>query len=99
MSMYIFFKPTDKIFQRFDNYEIWPCVLLDPTDPDGGCDRCDADDPDIAFWSVYGHLQSQGDGPFQKGGLECISDHETYEEAKEFMETLPKMLLTPLMPF
>jgi hypothetical protein len=93
MSYYVFFEPSDEIFQifqRFDNYERWPCVLLDPTDPTG-FDRCDADDPNIAFWSVYGH--------FQTGGLECISDHEIYEEAKEFMETLPPMPRTPITPF
>jgi len=91
MSKYIFFESTDEIFQKFDNYEIWPYVLLNPTDPNGGTDRCDADDPDIAFWSVYGH--------FRTGGLECISDHETYDEAKVFMETLPKMPLIPIKPF
>jgi len=90
VSKYIFFESTDEIFQRFNNYEIWPYVLLNPTDPTR-YDRCDADDPDIAFWSVYGH--------FQTGGLECISDHETYDEAKEFMETLPTMPFKPLTPF
>jgi hypothetical protein len=92
--MYIFFKSTDKIFVRFDNYEIWPCVLLNPTDPNSYeryDDVDDVDDPSIAFWSVYGHLQT--------GGLECISDHETFDEAKEFMETLPKMYRVPLTPF
>jgi hypothetical protein len=33
MSKYVFFEATDEIFQGFDNYEIWPCVLLNPTDP------------------------------------------------------------------
>lgn len=90
MSKYIFFESTHEIFQNFDNYEIWPCILLNPTDPTS-FDRCDFDDPDIAFWSVYGHLKT--------GGLECISDHETFEEAEEFMETLPRMPLTPITPF
>lgn len=90
MSAYIFIKPTDKLFQKFDNYEIGACVLLHSHDPIQ-FDRCDADDPDIAFWSVFGHLKTSG--------LECISDHETFEEAKEFMETLPPMPLTPITPF
>ena len=90
MSAYIFIKPTNEIFQKFDNYEMGACALLNPTDPTQ-FDRCDADDPDIAFWSVYGHLKT--------GGLECISDHETFEEAKEFMETLPPMWRTPIMSF
>jgi hypothetical protein len=92
--MYIFFESTDEIFCEFDNYEIWPCVLLDLTNPNG-CevyvDFNGMDDPDIAFWSVYGH--------FKIGGLECLSDHETYEEAKEYMETLPSMSRTPITPF
>ena len=90
MSTYIFIKPTDEIFQKFDNYEIGACVLLNPGDITL-FDRCDADNPDIAFWSVFGHLKA--------GGLECISDHKTFEEAREFMETLPLMPLTPITPF
>jgi hypothetical protein len=90
VSKYIFFGSTHEIFQRFDNYEIWPCILVNPTDPTI-FDRCEADDPNIAFWSVFGHLT--------EGGLECISDHETYEEAIEHMETLPPMRLTSITPF
>lgn len=90
MSHYIFIQPTDEIFQEFDNYEIWPCTLLNPSNPTS-CNRCDADNPDIAFWSVYGH--------FKTGGLDCISDHETFEEAEEFMKTLPLMPRTPITPF
>lgn len=93
MSAYIFIKPTDEIFQQFDNYEIWSYILLNPTDPTSFelYDVDDPDDPDIAFWSVFGHLKT--------GGLECISDHETFDEAKEFMESLPPMPRTPLTPF
>ena len=90
MSHYVFIKTTDEIFHEFDNYEIGPCVLLDPTDPTR-FDRCEADDPDIGFWSVYGHLRT--------GGIDCISDHETYDEAKEFMETLPPRSRIPITPF
>ena len=93
MSAYIFIQPTDGIFQQFDNYEIWSYILLNPTDPTSFelYDVDDPDDPDIAFWSVFGHLKT--------GGLECISDHETFDEAKEFMESLPPMPRTPLTPF
>jgi hypothetical protein len=91
MFKHIFFESTSKIFRKFDNYEIWPCILVNQSDPNEGYDRCDADNPDIEFWSVYGH--------FQKGGLECVSDHKTFVEAKKFMKTLPKMPLTPLTPF
>jgi hypothetical protein len=92
--MYIFFKSTDDIFREFDNYEIWPCILLSSTDPcnyEIYANVNGVDDPNTAFWSVYGHLQA--------GGLECISDHETYDEAIEFMKTLPSMPLTPITPF
>jgi hypothetical protein len=90
MSAYIFIKPTDEIFQNFDNYEIGACTLLNRSDPTR-FDRCNDDYPDIAFWSVFGHLKT--------GGLECISDHETYEEAIEFIETLPPMPRIPIIPF
>ena len=89
MSAYIFIKQTDEIFKSFDNYEIGACVLLNPCDPTR-FDRCNDDNPDIAFWSVFGHLKT--------GGLECISDHETYEEAMEFMQTLPPIPRTPITP-
>jgi hypothetical protein len=90
MSRFMFIEITDAVFREFDNYEIWPCVLLCPYDPTR-FDRCEPDDPNIAFWSVYGHLRT--------GGLECISDHETFEEAYEFMQTLPLMRRTPITPF
>ena len=90
MSAYIFIKPTDAIFQDFNNYEVGACVLLNSGDPTQ-FDRCDGNHPDITFWSVFGHLRT--------GGLECISDHETYEEALEFMETLQLMRRSPIMAF
>ena len=91
MSRYTYFEATDEIFQKFDNYEIMPCVLLGQDDSGNDYESCNTDDPDIAIWCVYGH--------FQTGGLECISDHQIYDEAKRFMETLPQMPLTPLTPF
>lgn len=90
MSHYIFIKTTDVIFRKFDNYEIWPCALLNSSDSTR-FDRCEAADPDIAFWSVYGHLRT--------GGLECISDHETFEEAWDYMKTLPLMPRISITPF
>ena len=89
MSCYVYFKATDEIFQLFDNYEIWASKLLNPTDPTT-LDRCEDDDPDVACWSVFGHLR--------EGGVEYISDHETLEEAIEFMETLLQMPRKPLVP-
>ena len=88
MSHYVYFETTDVIFQSFDNCEIWPSTLLVPTDPTK-LERCDVDDPDIACWSVFGHLLT--------GGVECISDHQTLEEAIVHMESLPKMPRKPLI--
>lgn len=90
MSHYVFIKTTDILFRKFDNYEIWPCTLLNRSDPTL-FDRCEVNDPDIAFWSVYGHLRT--------GGLECISDHETFEEAWDYMKTLPLMPRISITPF
>jgi hypothetical protein len=91
MAKYIYFESADEIFRKFDNYEIWPCVLVGQTNFGNDYESCNTDDPDIAIWCVYGHLQSSG--------IECISDHESYDDAKEYMKTLPTMPLSPLTPF
>jgi hypothetical protein len=82
MVKLIYFKSTDEIFRKFENYEIWPCAIVGK-DNSGSFiyETCNFDDPDIAIWCVYGH--------FHIGGLECISDHNTLEEAEEFERTLP----------
>ena len=71
-------------YGKYDTYEIHPCVLLDDNangtpvrndDPTGvSYEQCEEDDPNIAIWSVYGHIPGQG--------LESISDHPTKEEAQ-----------------
>ena len=83
MSQVVYFDSSDEIFHKFENYEIWPCAIV-RKDNSGDLiyETCDFDDSDIAIWCVYGH--------FYIGGLECISDHETYDEAIEFMETFPR---------
>jgi hypothetical protein len=92
MTKIVYFESTNEIFQKFDNYEIWPCALVGQTNSGNLIyETCDVNDLDIAIWCVYGHLRT--------GGLECISDHEIYGEAKDFMKTLPTMSLTPLTPF
>ncbi len=68
-----------------------PCVLLSQDDSGNTYESCNAEDQDIAIWCVHGH--------FKTGGLEYISDRQIYDEAKRFMESLPKMPLTPLTPF
>ena len=81
MSQVVYFDSSDEIFHKFENYEIWPCAIVGK-DNSGDLiyETCDFDDSDIAIWCVYGH--------FYIGGLECISDHETLEEAEEFETTL-----------
>jgi len=86
MAKFIYFEPTDEIFHQFENYEIWPCTVVGKNNlGDFIYETCDFDGPDIAIWCVYGH--------FQIGGLECISDHHTLEEAEEFKRTLPILKL------
>ena len=82
MANVIYFEPTDKIFQKFENYEIWSCLIAEKANSTHIIyETCDFDDPDIAIWCVYGH--------FLTGGLECISDHNTLGEAEEFERALP----------
>jgi len=82
MAKFIYFESTNEIFRQFENYEIWPCTIVEKNNSGNFIyETCDFDDPDIAIWCVYGHLQT--------GGLECISDHKTLKEAERFERTLP----------
>lgn len=82
MAKFIYFESTDVIFQKFDNYEIWPCIVVGKDSSDNFIyETCDFGNPDIAIWCVYGH--------FYTGGIDCISDHDTLKEAEEFENTLP----------
>jgi hypothetical protein len=86
MAKFIYFNPTDDIFHKFENYEIWPCVIVgESSSGDLIYETCGFEDLDIAIWSVYGH--------FYTGGLECISDHDTLEEAEDFQKALPILSL------
>ena len=91
MPKFVYFDSDHEIFQKFDNYEISACVLVKQKDSVPIYEFCNIDDPKIAIWCVYGH--------FRTGGVECISDHDTYEEAKDFVVALPKMPLKHLLPF
>ncbi len=82
MGQIIYFKSTDEIFHKFENYEIWPCVIVGKSNSGEPIyETCDFDDVNIAIWCVYGHLHI--------GGLECISDHDTLEESEKFKSDLP----------
>ena len=86
MGQITYFEPIDEIFQKFENYEIWPCVVVGKNSLGSLIyETCNFDDLDIAIWCVYGH--------FSTGGLECMSDHDTLEEAEEFEMTLPILRL------
>jgi hypothetical protein len=86
MIKHAYFRADDKIFRKFDNYEIWPCVLLGQDDTGELIyETTDVNSLDIAIWCVYGH--------FQTGGLECISDHDTLVDAELFLKTLPILRL------
>jgi hypothetical protein len=88
MARFIYFEPTDEIFQQFENYEIWPCLVVGRSDTGEIIyETCAFDDPEIAIWCVYGH--------YHRGGLDCISDHDALREAEEFVEMLPKLIISP----
>lgn len=80
--------------QRFDNYEIHPVVALDkdnqPTKDEAkivGYDQCADDDPELFMWSVYGHLP--------EGGIECIADCASKEDADLIYAGLMERLAKP----
>lgn len=84
------------MLQRFDNYEIHPVVALDkdnrPTKDEAkivGYDQCAEDDPDLFMWSVYGHLP--------EGGIECIADCASKEDAELIYAGLMERLAKPAL--
>jgi hypothetical protein len=80
----IYYESDDDIFQNFDNYEISPCLIVGK-DKSGRIiyEQCSFTSKEIAIWCVFGH--------FHTGGLECISDHKTFDEAEKFRRTLPSL--------
>jgi hypothetical protein len=82
MTKYIYFEPPHEIFDRLENYEVSPCRAVGYTETGEIIyEACSGGDSNIAIWCVYGH--------FFIGGRECVSDHDTLEEAEEFERTLP----------
>ncbi len=70
-----------KLRERYDDIEMHPCVGLDENNNVTkdhskvvGYEQCDENDPDIIVWSVYGHCK--------EGGIECIGDSQTKEDAE-----------------
>ena len=84
MAKTIYFEMTNEIFYQFENYEIHPCCIVgELSSGEIIYETCNFDDPHIAIWCVYGH--------FRRGGIECISDHNTLEDAEKFEKTLPAL--------
>lgn len=81
---------------RYDNYELHPVVALDkdnkPTKDESkivGYDQCTEDDPDLFMWSVYGHLP--------EGGISCIADCASKDEAVSIRDALMRSLTQPCL--
>lgn len=84
MAIFVYFQPNDVIFHKFDSYEIHPCLIVGIAESGEVIyEQCDLESQDIAIWCVYGH--------FITGGLECISDNLSLEEAEESLKRLPTL--------
>lgn len=69
------------ILNMFDGYEVHGCKdFFDRT----GAFTEQVPDEEAEFWSVYGHYSPESG----EHGVECISDHETKEEAVTEMNKL-----------
>ncbi len=71
----------DEIHKLFQNYEIHPVKSVGWYKEKEQMEQCDEDDPDIKFWSIYGHFSPESE---QGGGLECVMDCKTKEAAEFF---------------
>jgi len=73
-----------QIAQPFDAVEVHPCQIIEKG-TEGKKDvveQCEPEDAD--FWSVYIHLVS--------GGLECIADCVTEQEAETFKKFIDSVI-------
>jgi len=85
VTKYIYFESTDSIYSKFDNYEIHPCIVISADENGVIYEQCGFEERNIAIWCVYGHYIPSRN----IGGLECLSDHDTLKEAREFFDNLP----------
>lgn len=65
----------------FDGFEIHPCRIFSSGDHEL-VEQCDTEEAE--FWSVYIHLK--------EGGLSCIADCNSREEAEKFVGLLEKII-------
>ena len=63
----------------YDGLELAPVAEYEDKDGVKYCERVD-DPSDAQFWSVYGHLP--------EGGVQCLEDYDTEQEASAFAEQL-----------
>jgi len=75
--------------EEFDAFEISP-VAYDDESKDS-LSRCDENDPDIATWSVYGHLHT--------GEVSCIADCTSKAVAEILGEALTNKFRVELHKF
>lgn len=66
------------VLQPFDGFEVQPCKEIEPEIIEV-CEPHEAD-----FWSAYYHLTA--------GGVDCIADFETQEQANTFIEFLESVV-------
>lgn len=65
---------------KFNEYEVHPVIEYEQ----GHFETTDEDDPNIAYWSVYGHLP--------EGGIDCIADCIYRKDAELLQEALRSKL-------
>lgn len=65
--------------RSYDGLEIAPVAEYENKDGSKFCERVDAPE-EAHFWSIYGHLT--------EGGVECLEDFSTEDEALAFAERL-----------
>ena len=64
---------------NYDGLELAPVTEYEDRDGVKYCERVD-DPAEAQFWSVYGHLR--------EGGVECLEDFDTEQEAASFAKEL-----------
>ncbi len=70
----------------FDSFEVHPCI-----EEDGGTSQIDSTDEQTPhFWSVYVRYKPNADSDF--GGLDCVADCATQEEAETFKALLENLV-------
>lgn len=78
---------------KFDALEIHPCKEYNKGTPEAFVEQVDPTEETPDFWSVYVHYNPKSNTD-EFGGLECIADCDTEEEAESvvsFLTTFAKL--------